>query len=269
MSTLSRWPDSARWYNHYIEQARCKEIKLDSNSDCGKHIQRLDVFWFCGLRVVVWCFCSTAWFKIVFHGRFLDSPNISTATMHPCVCYSTLWGDSLHVVHHSIPTRGSSHRCFKHDKLTSLGNWHFVLFGWGKSNHLTMYLHVQSFKFRLELHKKSWLLMSSKPLALPVVPIVFHPLRPTVVWAVGSVLANCLGTGGVAAGGGTLLFKSNTPNNKTKLICWWAPSIELRVDRTLLLCGIVWGWWGRQPCNSVRSHVRNKCHGFSQFSEWA
>eukprot|EP00434_Breviolum_minutum_P031132 symbB.v1.2.027531.t1/scaffold2833.1/size69328/3 len=28
--------------------------------------------------------------------------------------------------------------------------------------------------------------MSSKPLALPVVPIVFHPLRPTVVWAVGS-----------------------------------------------------------------------------------
>ena len=57
--------------------------------------------------------------------------------------------------------------------------------------------------------------MSSKPLALPVVPIVFHPLRPAVVWAVGSVLAN-LGTGGVAAGGGTLPFQSNTFNKKTK-----------------------------------------------------
>jgi len=29
----------------------------------------------------------------------------------------------------------------------------------------------------------------SKPLALPVVPIVRHPTRPAVVWAVGSALA--------------------------------------------------------------------------------
>lgn len=29
----------------------------------------------------------------------------------------------------------------------------------------------------------------SKPLALPVVPIVLHPTRSSVVWAVGSALA--------------------------------------------------------------------------------